>query len=30
MEIKDIKTPQDILKFMQDNIKYGWLDHNNE
>jgi len=30
MEMKDIKTPHDILKFMQDNIKYGWLDHNNE
>ena len=30
MEMKDIKTPHDILKFMQDNIKYGWLDTNNE
>ena len=25
MEIKDIKTPDDILEFM-DNIRYGWLD----
>lgn len=30
MNIKDIKTPEDILKFMQENIKYGWLDINGE
>ena len=30
MNIEDIKTPEDILKFMQSNIKYGWLDINNE
>lgn len=26
----NIKTPQDILDFMNENIKYGWLDINNE
>ena len=26
----NIKTPQDVLEFMKDNIKYGWLDINNE
>lgn len=30
MLINEIKTPHDILKFMKDNIKYGWLDINNE
>lgn len=30
MKIKDIKSPQDILDFMEENIKYGWLDVNNE
>ena len=30
MELKDIKTPQDILEFMKSHIKYGWLDQNNE
>ena len=30
MTIFDIKTPQDILDFMNENIKYGWLDINNE
>lgn len=29
MEIKDIKTPQDILQFMNENIEYGWIDKNN-
>lgn len=29
MNIDDIKTPDDILLFM-DNIKYGWLDINND
>ena len=28
MKIEDIKTPKDILLFM-DNIKYGWLDIDN-
>ncbi len=28
-EINNIKTPEDILKFM-DNIRYGWLDINGE
>ena len=26
----DIKTPEDILEFMKNNIKYGWLDINGE
>ena len=26
MTINNIKTPNDILTFMKDNIKYGWLD----
>ncbi len=30
MKIIDIKSPQDILDFMKENIKYGWLDINNE
>lgn len=30
MEIKEIKVPQDILTYMKENIKYGWLDINNE
>ena len=30
MNIEDIKTPEDVLKFMNKNIKYGWLDINNE
>lgn len=30
MNLEDIKTPEDILKFMSENIKYGWLDINNE
>ena len=30
MLINEIKTPHDILKFMKDNIKYGWLDINDE
>lgn len=30
MTISDIKTPNDILSFMNDNIKYGWLDINND
>ena len=29
-EIDNIKTPKDILNFMDENIKYGWLDINNE
>ena len=29
MKINDIKTPDDILEFMKKNIKYGWLDINN-
>ncbi len=28
-EINNLKTPEDILKFM-DNIRYGWLDINGE
>lgn len=30
MKIEEIKTSEDILEFMKDNIKYGWLDINNE
>lgn len=31
MQINEIKTPNDILAFMNDNIEYGWLDiYNNE
>ena len=30
MNLVDIKTPEDILEFMKSNIKYGWLDINNE
>lgn len=30
MDIDKIKTPEDILEFMKANIKYGWLDINNE
>lgn len=30
MTISDIKTPDDILSFMNDNIKYGWVDINND
>ena len=30
MEIRDIKTPEDILAFMKEHIEYGWLDINNE
>lgn len=30
MNLVDIKTPEDILEFMKSNIKYGWLDMNNE
>lgn len=30
MTIDNIKTPEDILEFMKSNIKYGWLDINNE
>ena len=30
MTIEKIRTPHDILDFMNENIKYGWLDINNE
>jgi len=30
MEIHDIKTPEDILEYMRNNIKYGWLDINGD
>ena len=29
MIINDIKSPDDILKFMSENIKYGWVDFDN-
>lgn len=28
MKIENIKTPQDILEFMNENIEYGWIDKN--
>lgn len=30
MKIEDIKSPEDILEFMKNNIKYGWIDINGE
>ena len=30
MKIEEIKTPEDILEFMKNNIKYGWLDIDDE
>ncbi len=30
MTIDEIKTPEDILEFMNEHIRYGWLDINNE
>lgn len=30
MDLENIKTPQDILEYMKSNIKYGWLDINDE
>lgn len=30
MNIDNINTPEDILEYMQSNIKYGWLDINDE
>ena len=30
MTIESIKIPEDVLTFMNENIKYGWLDINNE
>ena len=30
MTIEEIKTPEDILEYMNDNIKYGWLDIENK
>lgn len=30
MTIESIKTPKDVLEFMNENIKYGWLDINDE
>ena len=30
MTINEIKTPQDILEFMNENIEYGWLDTDNK
>lgn len=30
MTLEELKTPKDILSFMNDNIKYGWLDINNK
>ena len=30
MTIEEIKKPKDIIDFMEEHIKYGWLDINNE
>lgn len=30
MTIEEIRTPEDILTFMNEHIKYGWIDINNE
>lgn len=30
MQLDKIKTPNDILEFMKENIKYGWVDINEE
>lgn len=30
MTIEEIKTPNDVLEFMKEHIKYGWLDINGE
>ena len=30
MTVEQIKTPEDILEYMKQNIKYGWLDINSE
>lgn len=30
MTIENIQTPQDVLDFMNERIKYGWIDINNE
>lgn len=30
MSIDDIKTPEDIFKYMNENIEYGWIDINNQ
>ena len=29
LEIEEIKTPQDILTYMNENIEYGWMNINN-
>ena len=29
MKIEEIKSPEDILEFMNQNIKYGWIDIDN-
>ena len=30
MKIDEIKTPEDILQYLEENIEYGWLDLNKE
>ena len=29
MVIYDLETPQELLEYMNDEIRYGWLDNNN-
>ena len=30
MELSEIKSPEDVYQFIDDNIEYGWLDINGE
>lgn len=30
MDIEQIRTPEDILQYFEENIKYGWLDYNHK
>ena len=30
MKIDEIKTPEDIMQYFEENIQYGWLDLNKE
>ena len=30
MKLEEIKTPEDILQFMNDNIEYGWIGIDNK
>ena len=30
MNVEEIKTTQDVYTFIDENIKYGWIDYNGE